>query len=196
MGMRLVELAPPQRTPVPVRELAAHLRMGSGFAGDRDEDAALEMYLRAATAAIEARLGLALIARPMELRVAAWASESAQPVPVAPLVAVDSVALIDAGGARDELASGALVFSMGQRPPVLSVAGGLALPSIPADGFAEVRFTAGFGETANDVPPDLRQAVLLLAATYYERRDAGESPSAAMPFAVLALLEPHRALRV
>jgi uncharacterized phiE125 gp8 family phage protein len=46
------------------------------------------------------------------------------------------------------------------------------------------------------VPADLRQAVLLLAAHYYENRDAGALGEAAMPAGVAGLLGPWRALRL
>ena len=50
---------------------------------------------------------------------------------------------------------------------------GAALPMIPSGGRVEIDFTAGFGTGWSDVPADLRQAVLLLAAQYYELRHDG-----------------------
>ena len=61
--MILTEVSAPPAAAVPVRAFAEHLRLGSGFADDGSEDAVLELYLRAAMAAIEARLGRALLAR-------------------------------------------------------------------------------------------------------------------------------------
>ena len=169
---------------------------GSGFAEDGAEDAALEMYLRAATAAIEARTGLALIARSVLLQVSAWALQDAQPVPMSPVLSVDEVALVDAGGARDLVPAGDLRASVGMRPPVICPQSGNALPTIPRDGFAELWLTVGHGGDANAVPADLRQAVLLLASAYYEARGRAEEMGAALPFGVLALLEPYRHIRI
>ena len=53
--MILTELSAPPSTAVPVRALAEHLRLGSGFADDGSQDQLLELYLRSAMAAIEAR---------------------------------------------------------------------------------------------------------------------------------------------
>ena len=61
--MILTEVSAPPAAAVPVRAFAEHLRLGTGFADDGSEDAVLELYLRAAMAAIEARLGRALLAR-------------------------------------------------------------------------------------------------------------------------------------
>ena len=73
---------------------------------------------------------------------------------------------------------------------------GRNLPRIPRGGHAEVRFVAGFGEAWEDVPADLRQAVLLLAAHFYENRTDTGSVSGSMPFGVLVLIEAYRATRI
>ena len=71
---------------------------------------------------------------------------------------------------------------------------GRSLPRIPRAGQAEIRFTAGFGESWDDVPADLRQAVFLLAAHFYENR--AEGAGGTMPFGVLVLIEAYRATRI
>ena len=59
--MVLVELTTVPTGALPVTEFATHLHLGTGFADDGSQDAVLEAYLRAAMAAIEARIGKALI---------------------------------------------------------------------------------------------------------------------------------------
>jgi uncharacterized phiE125 gp8 family phage protein len=60
----------------------------------------------------------------------------------------------------------------------------------------EIGFTAGFGAGWADVPADLRQAVMLLAAQFYEtRHDAGDAV-AGLPLAVQSLLERWRTVRL
>ncbi|MEC7962778.1 MAG: head-tail connector protein, partial [Pseudomonadota bacterium] len=58
-----------------------------------------------------------------------------------------------------------------------------------------VRLTAGFGPW-DAVPPDLAQAVLMLAAHYYEYRDDTGLKAGCMPFGVTALIERHRQMRL
>jgi uncharacterized phiE125 gp8 family phage protein len=82
-----------------------------------------------------------------------------------------------------------------QRPRIVGRFG-RNLPRIPRGGHAEIRFTAGYGEDWGAAPADLRQAVFLLAAHYYESRSDAGGPSGAMPFGVLVLIEAHRAMRL
>jgi len=58
----------------------------------------------------------------------------------------------------------------------------------------EIAFTAGFGPDWQDSPADLRQAVLLLAAQFYEGRDTGTA--AGLDHGVAALLARWRDLRL
>ncbi len=60
-----------------------------------------------------------------------------------------------------------------QRPVILP--GAALLPAIPGRGSVDVRFTAGFAATWDGVPADLAQAVLMLAAHYYEDRGSSHS---------------------
>ncbi len=55
---------------LPVQALKDHLRLGSGFGDDGMQDGLIESYLRAAIAAIEGRIGKALIARQFRWRIA------------------------------------------------------------------------------------------------------------------------------
>lgn len=78
--------------------------------------------------------------------------------------------------------------------PRLMPAGG-TLPGLPEGGAVEVRFSAGFGAWG-DLPADLAQAVLLLAAHYYEYRDETALAEGCMPFGVTSLIARYRRLRV
>jgi hypothetical protein len=55
-----------------------------------------------------------------------------------------------------------------------------------------VEFTAGFSADWADLPADLKQAMLILAARLGQDMD----PEKGIPFAVSVLLEPYRALRL
>ncbi len=63
IAMMLEELTAVATLDLPVREFADHLKLGSGFADDGSEDAVLEVCLRSAMAAIEVRIGKALMMR-------------------------------------------------------------------------------------------------------------------------------------
>ena len=179
---------------LPVQALKDHVRLGSGFTDDALQDGLIESYLRAAMAAIEGRIGKALIARTYKLVLQDWRQGNEQPLPVAPVSAIASVTVYDAANVATVIAADRwqLVVDMA-RPKLAAV--GVLLPVVPMDGRAEVVFTAGFGAAWGAVPADLAQAVLLLAAQYYEdRHDSGQA--AGLPRAVQVLIERWRTVRV
>lgn len=194
--MMLSELAPVSSAALPVQGLKDHLRLGSGFADDGMQDGLIEAYLRAAMAAIEGRTLKALLARSYKLTVEDWRQPGEQPLPLAPVAAVTSVTVFDAAGAGAAVAGDRwrLVPDMA-RPRLASV--GVLFPTVPEDGRVEIVFEAGFGATWGSVPPDLAQAVLLLAADYYETRHMADvSAPAGLPRPVQALIERWRTVRV
>ncbi len=193
--MVLTEVGAPPLAAVPVRAFAEHLRLGIGFADDGSQDAVLELYLRSAMAAIEARLGRALLAREFSWTVTRWREEASQGLPIAPVRSVETVTLIDADGTETEVEPDRWSVLRDSQRPRLVGRFGRSLPKIPRGGQAEVRFTAGFGDGWEDVPADLRQAVFLLAAHFYENRSEGGG-AGSMPFGVLVLIEAYRATRI
>lgn len=194
--MILTELSTPPQAAIPVRILADHLRIGSGFADDGSQDGVLELYLRSAMAAIEARLGLALLARPFSWSVTRWREDSSQGLPTGPVQSVDAITVQAADGGEISVDPEEWSVLRDARRPRLVGRFGRTLPRIPRGGHAEIRFTAGYGTEWESVPADLRQAVLLLGAHYYENRSDGVVTGASMPFGVLVLIEAYRTARI
>jgi uncharacterized phiE125 gp8 family phage protein len=155
----------------------------------------LELYLRAAMAAIEARLGRALLARGFVWTVTRWRETASQGMPIAPVRSVEAITMVEADGSEAPAdPEGWSVLRDSQRPRLVGRFG-RSLPRIPRGGHARVELTAGFGETWEGVPADLRQATFLLAAHFYENRAEG-GVSGTMPFGVLVLIEAYRATRI
>lgn len=194
--MNLIEVSAPPSEAVPVRDFAEHLRLGSGFADDGALDGLLEVYLRAAMAAIEARIGRALLSRAFTWTLTRWRDDSSQGLPVAPVRSVDAITLLDADGDEETVEPATWSVLRDSHRPRLVGRFGRNLPRIPRGGHAEIRFTAGFGEAWAAVPADLRQAVFLLAAHYYENRADAGAPAGGLPFGVLVLLEAYRSARL
>ncbi|WP_424934228.1 head-tail connector protein [Amaricoccus macauensis] len=194
--MILTEVGTLASDAIPVRAFAQHLRLGTGFEDDGSEDAVLDLYLRAAISAIEARLGYALLSRQFSWTVTRWKQETSQGLPVGPVESVDEIVLIAADG-REEIVDPAKCHLLkdARRPRLIGLDGG-ALPSIPRSGHAEIRFTAGHGDTWDSVPRDLQQAVFLLAAYYYETRYEASVARETMPFGVLVLIESYRSFKL
>lgn len=190
--MELIETSPVPPSALPIAALREHLRLSSGFSDDTTQDGLLEQYLRAAIARVEARIARALLLRDFTWRLARWRDGYAQRLPIAPIAALHGVVLIDRAGAETPVAADRIRLETDSARPRL-VAAGSALPAIPSGGAVQIAFSAGFGAAWGDIPADLRQAVLLLSAQYYESRDTG---GADPDFAIAALLEPWRDLRL
>lgn len=191
----LIELDGVPEAALPLEAMKAQLRLGTGFGDEDVQDALIAGYLRAALAAIEGRIGKALFLRGFRWQVACWRAAGAQALPMAPVRAISALTIVDATGARMTVdpARYALVPDL-HRPRLR--AKGAALPAIPEGGRAEIAFQAGFGAAWSEIPADLRQAVLLLAARYHEFRHEAAMEAGVMPFGVGPLIEPWRNVRV
>ncbi|WP_193141642.1 MULTISPECIES: head-tail connector protein [unclassified Meridianimarinicoccus] len=192
--MKLVELAPVSVFDLPMAELREHLRLGTGFADDDIQDPVLERALRAALDAIEARTGKVLFARAFRWTVSAWRSPVVQALPVAPVTQITALSLVEATGAVTPLSPADVTLEEDLHRPQLHPAQG-CLPTIPMRGKAEVTFVAGFAANWSGIPADLAQAVLLMAAHFYEARlDGGDDGN--LPFGVGALIARYRTVRI
>ena len=193
--MMLIEETVPTIEALPVTALREHLRLGTGFeiADDTAEKTALAGYLRAAIAAIEARTGKVLLTRRFRMQLDDWRDRLGQPLPMAPVISVQSISIDDGRGTVTDLpVENWRLVPDSQRPMLLPA--GVILPYVPRLGLVTITFTAGFGEDWASVPADLAQAALLLAARYYEDRSF-EGTRGAMPFGVSSLIERWRQVR-
>ena len=193
--MILTEVTTIPALALPVQALKDQLRLGSGFTDAGMQDGLIDAYLRAAIAAVEGRIGKVLIARRFNWRIEDWRSQSEQALPVAPVSAIVSVTLYDANGVATVLAGSSYVLVQDTHRPKLA-ARGVLLPTVFQDGRIEIVFDAGFGAAWANVPPDLQQAVLLLAAGYYENRHDAAAQPAGLPQSVQVLIERWRTVRV
>ena len=191
--MILIEQAPVADAALPLQEFKDHLRLGTGFTDDGAQDALAKRLIRAGIAGIESRISKMLIRRSFLYTVECWRDPGQQALPVAPVQTITSVNLVDRAGIPTLVDPTRYVLVKDTHRPRLA-ASGVLLPTIPTDGTAEIVFQAGFGPAWTDVPPELRQAVMLLAAHYHEHRV--ETDSGTMPFGVAALIERWRNIRI
>ncbi|MEJ1992964.1 MAG: hypothetical protein P8X50_15095 [Maritimibacter sp.] len=191
--MMLIEQTTVPNAALPVQEFKQHLRLGTGFADDDLQDGVLESFLRAALAAVEARTGKAVIVRDFRWELTAWRDLSRQVLPIAPVSAISGLVITDQQGVDEVIDPSRYRLEPDMHRPKL-VASGLVLPVIPVGGMAAISFTAGFGASWGAVPADLAQAVMLLAARFYEQR--GLVGEAAIPASVESLLARFRVIRL
>ncbi len=193
--MMLVEESQVPAAVLPVDRLRSHLRMGTGFVEESVQDEVLGSFLRAAMAAVEARTSKALIIRGFVLTLDDWRDPCAQPLPLAPVESVTAVTLVDSYGVATEVQASRYRLQADSQVPRLRPRGA-ALPRVETGGAVEIRFRAGFGAVFDDLPADLAQAVMLLAAHYYEYRDETALGQGCMPFGVTSLVARYRPMRL
>ncbi|RYG91923.1 hypothetical protein EU803_05585 [Loktanella sp. IMCC34160] len=193
--MMLVEETTVPQAALPVAVFKEHLHLGSGFADDGLQDAVLETYLRAALAAVEARTGKILIERDFSWTLSAWRDHAEQALQVAPVSAIADLRIAGRDGIETSVSVQAYQLIPDSQRPRLAATGG-ALPTIPPGGSARVVFMAGYGPDWADLPADLAQAVLMLAAHYYEFRHDMRGTGGAMPQGVAALIDRYRTVRL
>ncbi|MEL7097965.1 MAG: head-tail connector protein [Pseudomonadota bacterium] len=193
--MMLIEETPVPHAALPLEPFKAHLRLATGFGTDAVQDEVLEGFLRAAIASVEARTGKVLISRTYSWSETLWRDAGGATFPVAPVEAITEVERVARDGTRTVVdATSYWLEQDSQRPRLRPV--GASLPSIPTAGSVVVSFVAGFGADWNDLPADLRQAVLLLAAHYYEFRNETALSDGCMPFGVTSLIERYKVHRL
>ncbi|WP_146345072.1 head-tail connector protein [Phaeobacter marinintestinus] len=193
--MMLTEVTTVADAALPVDEFKAHLRLGTGFGEETLQDAVLTSFLRAAIAAIEGRTGKVLLSRDFTWEIADWSDRSGQGLPVAPVNAVSAVVLIGADESETVVAYTLYRLRRDAVEPRLFPTGTL-LPRVETKGSVRINFNAGMSSDWGGLPADLGQAVLLLAAHYYEYRDETALGEGCMPFGVSSLLQRYRKLRV
>lgn len=193
--MMLIEEGTVPDADLPLVAFKEHLRLGTGFGEENLQDSVLRGFLRAAMAAVEARTSKILLARDFSLTLGAWRNAAAQPLPVAPVQSILSMVLVDRFGGETSVAPAQFRLEQdSQKPRIRPI--GQSLATIPLLGSVRVLFRAGMAPAWEGLPADLAQAVLLLAAHYYEYRDETSLSDGCMPFGVSSLIERYRPLRL
>jgi uncharacterized phiE125 gp8 family phage protein len=146
-------------------------------------------------AAIEARTGKVLIERSFAWSLTFWRDASAQSLPVAPVAQVTRVALVSRDGGQEDVDPVRYWLERDSQRPRLRSAGP-SLPQVPSAGAVLIEFEAGIAANWDGLPVDLQQAVLMLAAHFYEYRHDTALSDGCMPFGVSSLIERYKGLRL
>lgn len=208
MALRLITA--PAIEPISLAEAKAHCRIDHN-----DDDATVTFLIDVATEYLDATagwLGVALITQTWELVVDAFPTPTpaacrpccfqitpsgtpaaAIELPWPPLQSVMSVKYVDVNGLQQTMPPSEYMVDNVSKPGWV-----VPLTTWPATkataNAVEIRFVAGFGDDATDVPATIRIAILLLVGHWYENREAvlaqyqGSATALPLPFAVDALL--------
>jgi uncharacterized phiE125 gp8 family phage protein len=193
--MSLTLVTPPAAPPISLAEIKAQVRVEDG-----SEDALLMGYVRSATDMVEQMSGLRLIDQTWEYSTDAFPERCGWlRLPLAPLLAVEQITYVNEQGISLTLDSSVyLVRGIGSVQPGRIILGANQQWPTTWRGAGAVVIRARYGWLDhNAVPEALRQAVMMLAAHWFDNRSttaAGPDygPVSHTPFGVRELVEPYR----
>jgi uncharacterized phiE125 gp8 family phage protein len=179
----------PAVEPVTLSEMRAHLRLDH-----EAEDDLVTGLVKAARLMVEAASRRILMEQRWRLLLDRWPRDGVVTLPLAPVIAVDRVALIGAQGQESDLPPGAYDPDLLADPPRLVVAAPAPAPGRDRRGIV-IDLRAGFGPAPEDVPAPLRLALKILVARWFENR--GDIAGAQdLPPDALALIAPFQRPRL
>lgn len=181
--MSAILLSGPSAEPVNIAALRQHLRLEAG------DDALLASLISAARMTIEAQSGLRLMQQKWRVLIDDWPSEIFA-LPLRPVHEINAIGLVNAR--TGIAATGYELLQSGDAAHLHIMTNDLPRPKQTRFGI-RIDLTAGYGETPDAVPEDLRLAVLSLAAHWYDLEDWTQSHGRhAMPSNIAMLVDNHR----
>lgn len=183
-------LAGPVEEPVSLAEAKAFLKVD-----DDAEDGLIATLIGAARLHVEGVTGKALLAQSWRVVLDDWPENRVVKLPVSPLIAVTEISATDGNGASHEIALG----QFGSEPDRLIVPRVVVgMPALQERQGIEIDYVAGFGTEPEEVPADLRQALLGLVAHWHEHRDAVivAGAGSVVPLGFDRLLAAHKRVRL
>lgn len=192
--MTAILLAGPATEPVTLDEAKAFLRVDGS-----DEDSFISTLITAARLHTESVTGRAMISQSWRVVRDGWPPDRKVRLPVAPLQSLTEIRAYDADGVATMLTLAEFQPETGVSPaaifvPVL-VSG---MPPTREHDAIEIDYVAGCGDAPEDVPQDLRHAVLILVGYWFEHRDAVivAGSGAVVPMGFDLLVTPYKAVRL
>lgn len=190
-GLRLI--TPPKSEPLTLQEVKAHLRVDS-----EADDSLINSLILSARQYAEKFQSRALLTQVWELTLDRFPVMPFR-LPLPPLQSVDEISYTNYAGNTVVIPAADYVVDTASFLGRIDHAYGKCWPSVtlrPISG-VKITFTAGYGDTAADVPQMTKQAMLVLIGHMYENRQAviftgTNSVPQEIPFAVTALLNMDR----
>lgn len=187
-------LAGPAAEPVTLAEARAFLRVD-----DTAEDAFITTLITAARLHVEGTTGRALMAQSWRVVRDNWPEDRVVVLPVAPLMSLTSVTAYDAEGNGTNIALMQFQPETGATPGRIFLPRNIdGAPALRRYNAIEIDYAAGYGTEPDDVPADLRQAVLTLVGYWFEHRDAVviAGSGAIVPAGFDRLIANYRSIRL
>jgi uncharacterized phiE125 gp8 family phage protein len=199
-GLKLITA--PTIEPVSLVEARNHLKLeATGSPPTHPDDALVSSLIKTTRMHLDGRDGLlsrALITQTWELVLDKFPDSDIR-IRLAPLQSIVSVKYDDPNAVEQTVASSNYMVDITSMPGWVVPITGFAWP-VPLDTInaVRIRFVAGYGAAASDVPEPIRQAMLLLIGHWYENRELVALGHIApeFPYMVNALLSPYELITI
>lgn len=167
MNYGLTVASAPEDEPVSLSEAREFLRVDG-----LEEDDLIQQLVKAARQQVENHTRHALVTRTYDWSLPCFPS-GCTPVPMPPLQSVTGVYYTDAGQAEAEVSASVYTVTTSSVRGLIALAYGQTWPTYTAGQPypVRVRFVAGFGDV-DDVPAEIKQALLLIVGHLYDNRTA------------------------
>ncbi len=178
----------PAVEPITLPEMKAYLRIDH-----EAEDDLIAGLIKAARLMVECASRRVMIEQRWRVVMDHWPDGGKVVLPVAPLLAVDGIRVLDANGAATDIPAASIEADAANDPPSIVVS------EAPQPGKArngiEIELRAGFGSTPDSVPATLKLAVKILVAHWFENRGdvVGQQH---LPPEAMALVAPFQRARL
>jgi uncharacterized phiE125 gp8 family phage protein len=178
----------PASEPLTLAEAKAFLRIEHD-----DDDDVITSLISAARTHIETLTRCATIAQTWRFIRDSWPDDGRVALKRGPVLSIEAVRVFDTGGVASSLDSESFVVDKASNT-VASPIWSLPAPGRVIAGI-EIDAVLGFGVGAASIPENLRHAIRLLLAHWYEHRGLErETSGAVLPAQVHALIAPYRVL--
>jgi uncharacterized phiE125 gp8 family phage protein len=158
-------LAGPAEEPLSLAETKAFLKLD-----DTAEDALVTTLIAAARLHVEGITAKAMVAQTWRVVLSKWPPEREVALPVGPLLSLEAVTAYDDDGEATEI--DVEQFELDVATPRLRLPATFDPPLVRERQGIEIDYVAGYGSDPEDVPADLKHAMLVLVAYWFEHRDA------------------------
>lgn len=189
--MIVTTLAPPAAEPLGLAEAKEYLRIS--YDG---EDGLVASLIAGARARVEELAGVAMISRTLRVTLDRWPMRTMETrvmrLPVRPAGELAAVKVYDSDGDATDVTD-RFTLAPGRSARLVWTSGAFPWPQ-RANGI-EIDYTAGFGDTADDVAEGLQLAVKRLVTHAYHSRDAS-TLAGPLPEDVTGLISPWRRVRL
>ncbi len=166
--MRRVQkiVTPPASLPVTLAEVKEHMRVTF-----TDHDDLIGIYLNSSVALIEQILQRKLITQTWKMFLDSWPTSIK--VLFGDLQSVTHIKYTDIDEAQETFAGTNYNVDINSVPGRVVLKDSVVWPTVTlnATNPIEIQFVSGYGDASTDIPPDIRGAILLTVAHFYETRE-------------------------